>query len=204
VPLIRKPIRHTPAALPELKGLESNSADERWAAARAAPEVPGSSVALVTALRKEPDSRVREAMFTALARIGSPEGVAQLVSLLRSDTASLRTGALGALRTLTRNNHDFLPELLQDSDKDVRILSCELARGLAAEEASVLLGDLLRSEREINVCAAAVDVLSEVGGPTALPALAECARRFANAPFLVFAIQVATERISAQIPRARD
>ena len=204
MPLIRKPTPHTAAARPDLKGLDSHNADDRWAAARAAAEVPGSSAALAAALRKEQDPRVREAIFTALARIGAPEGVAELVRILRCDDAGLRTGALDALRILSRTQHDFLPGLLQDPDADVRILSCELARGLATEEASMLLANLLGTEREINVCAAAVDVLAEVGGDRALPALAECARRFAHTPFLVFAIKVATDRITAQIPRGRD
>lgn len=207
MPLIRKPVARRARSKLDAKGvikqLASNNHKERWAAARAATKVPGSSAALATALRKEPDPRVREALFTALARIAMPESAEELVSLLRSDDAALRTGALDALRILIPTTHGFLPALLRDSDADVRILSCELARGLSAPEATPLLCALLASEREINVCAAVVDVLAEVGEANALAALAECARRFADIPFLVFAIKIATDRISAQSVRAR-
>ena len=68
--------------------------------------------------------------------------------------------------------------LLADPDADIRLLTCELARALPATEATPLLCALLDRDAEPNVCAAAVDVLAEVGGPEALPALARCAERF--------------------------
>ena len=103
-----------------------------------------------------------------------------MLPMLRSDDAALRTGALDALRSSVIATHELLPLLLNDRDVDVRILSCELARGLPSDEASRSLCALLDREVEINVCAAAVEVLAEVGnhygvaGPcalrTALPA----------------------------------
>jgi HEAT repeat protein len=208
VPLVRKPAPPSPPSGPDadavLKGLDAASPEERWAAARAATNVPGSTAALSAALRSEEDPRVREAIFTAVARIGTPESTRELVSLLRSDDAALRAGALDALRTLTRTNHEFLPRLLQDADADVRILSCELARGLSAEEATTLLCALLAAERAVNVCAAAIDVLAEVGTANALATLADCERRFFDVPFLVFAIRTAMDRVCAQFARTRD
>ena len=55
-----------------------------------------------------------------------------------------------------------------------------------------LLGALLERESDVNVCAAAVDVLAEIGDATILPALARCAERFSGEPFLVFAVKVAS------------
>ena len=137
-------------------------------------------------------------MFTSLARIGTPECVAGVLPLLRSDDANLRTGALDALRVMTSSVRDLLPPLLHDSDVDVRILSCELARSLPGEDATHMLCELLANERDVNVCAAAIDVLAEVGNARALPVLAACAHRFPDTPFLAFAIQIATDRIHAQ------
>ena len=60
-----------------------------------------------------------------------------------------------------------------------------------------------RPETEANVCAAAVEVLAEIGGPEALPALARCAsvsRR--SVPRL--RIKVAIDRIGAPPPAPRD
>jgi hypothetical protein len=94
-----------------------------------------------------------------------------------------------------------LPALLADADADVRLLSCELARGLPDEEANRLLCDLLERETEKNVCAAAIEVLAEIGRPEALPSLARCGTRFSGDPFIAFSLKVATERIIAP---ARD
>lgn len=201
MPLIRKPAppsaRPKPSAAEVLAGLGSASHEERWSAARAAADLPDAAAALAAALPQETDRRVRAAMFTSLARIGTHDSIARMVPLLRSDDAALRTGALDALRSSVIATHELLPQLLSDPDGDVRMLSCELARGLTAEEASRTLGALLEREVEINVCAAAVEVLAEVGDHTALPALARCAQRFSGAPFLIFAIKLATDRITA-------
>jgi hypothetical protein len=158
---------------------------------------------MAAALRNEGDSRVREAMFTSLARIGTSESADLLISFLRSDSANLRAGALDALRIMVGKMRDLLPRLLGDRDVDIRILSCELARALPGPEATALLSTLLTGEPEVNVCAAAIDVLTEVGGPAALPALAACAQRFRDSPFLGFAIKTATDRINSQQPPAR-
>lgn len=201
MPLVRKPTRASehsqPGSAEVLAGLGSTSAEERWAAARAAAALPDSAPALAAALPRETDSRVREAMFTSLARIGTREGIAQLLPLLRSDDSALRAGALDALRSSPVAAHEFLPQLLRDPDADVRLLSCELARKLPGEEASRSLCALLAHEPEVNVCAAAIEVLAEVGDQAALPALAHCAQRFPQVPFLGFAIKLATDRIRA-------
>ena len=184
-----------------MAALGSNDADERWSAARAAVHVEGGAAALIRALEGESDANVREAMLTSLARIGSDESVEGLLSLLRSDSANLRTGALDALRSMTGGPRDLLPRLLTDPDVDVRILSCELARGLPGDEATGHLRDLLLREQDVNVCAAAIDVLTEVGTVAALPVLEECRERFPDSPFLGFAIEVATDRITAESNR---
>lgn len=202
MPLIRKPASNKPAPEPTpaevLAALRDGSQQERWAAARAAAQVPGGADALVAALPIEQDVRVREAMFTSLARIGTAQSVSGVIPLLRSDDASLRTGALDALRAMPAAAvRESLPQLLRDADSDVRLLSCEIARRLPAADATALLCELLEDEYEANVCAAAVDVLAEVGDIAALPVLERCAVRFAQTPFLPFAIRTARDRILA-------
>ena len=201
MPLIRKPtqppghLRPGPAEI--LAGLASANPDERWAAARGAGELPDAVPAIAAALAREADPRVREAMFTSLVRIGTRDSVVSVLPLLRSNDSALRTGALDALLSSPIAAHELLAGLLSDPDVDVRILSCELARTLPNEEATRSLCTLLEREREINVCAAAIEVLAEVGDQAALPTLARCAQRFPQVPFLAFAIKLATERITA-------
>ena len=168
---------------------------------RAAAERPDGLALLADALARESDPRVREAIFTGLARLATPESAAVVVPYLRSDDANLRTGAVDALRAMPQACRPHLPALLADSDADVRLLSCELARGLPDEEANRLLCDLLERETEKNVCAAAIEVLAEIGRPEALPSLARCGARFSGDPFIAFSLKVATERIAAP---ARD
>jgi HEAT repeat protein len=207
MPLVRKPTGQSPAPASDASAVLGNlvrgDADERWAAARAAADVPGAVMPSAAALRHEGDSRVREAMFTSLARIGTSESADLLISFLRSESANLRAGALDALRIMMGKMPELLPRLLGDRDMDIRILSCELARALPSPEATALLCALLRGEQEVNVCAAAIDVLTEVGEPAALPVLAACAQRFPDNQFLAFAIRTASERINSQHPSSR-
>jgi HEAT repeat protein len=208
MPLIRKP--STPVAPPAVDALtafdalENGTDDERWAAARAVSRMPGGVAALARAIESERDVRVREAMLTSLARTGSPESVEALLPFVRSDDAQLRTGALDALRATNEGVRPYLPQLLRDRDVDVRLLACELARNLPADEASKFLCELLDAESEPNVCAAAVEVLAEVGGPTALPSLARCAERFRGTPFLDYSIELTAERIRLESTRSRE
>ena len=202
MPLIRKSDKDTrkPESDPAdvLSALSNGNQEERWTAARAAARITGGVDALAIALQSEVDARVREAMFTSLTRIGSPQSVNAIIPLLRVDDASLRIGALDALRAMPGAVRESLPGLLSDSDSDVRILSCEIVRGLPAEEATSILCALLANEPEVNVCAAAIDVLAEVGSAAALPVLDVCAARFQETSFLAFAIKVARDRILAQ------
>jgi hypothetical protein len=62
-------------------------------------------------------------------------------------------------------------------------------------EATRLLCLLIDDEREANVCASAIEVLAEVGGPEALPSLRRCAERFRDTPFILFSIEVTSARI---------
>jgi HEAT repeat protein len=208
MPLIRK--SSTPVAPPSVDAatsfaaLENGTDDERWAAARVVSRMPGGVAALARAMETERDLRVREAILTSLARNGSPESVEALLPFVRSDDAQLRTGALDALRATKERVRPYLRQLLGDRDADVRLLACELARNLPADEASGFLCELLDAETEPNVCAAAVEVLAEVGGPTALPSLARCAERFRGTPFLDYAIELTAERIRLESTRSRE
>jgi len=178
--------------------ITQGSVDERFAAARAAADLPSGLEILRQALAQETEPRVREAIFTSLGRIRTPASAAVVVPCLTSDEPDVRTGALDALRAMPDATAPLLAGLLGDADADIRVLACELVRGQPAEAANYLLAALLTSETEVNVCGAAIDVLAEIGMPASLPALAQCAARFPHEPFLVFAIGMARDRIGSQ------
>ena len=188
------PVRHESDPLAVLV---HGSTDERWGAARVAASLPGGVEALSAALATESDARVRSAMFTSMARLATPACVDAIVPYLRSDDSNLRTGALDALRSMPNAVLPMLPALLNDPDADVRLLTCEIVRGLGTAEATLLLCDVLACEADVNVCAAAVDVLAEIGGPHAVAALQGCADRFPGEAFLGFAIKMAIQRIGS-------
>lgn len=199
MPLIRKPSGE--AAAPPPAGpdeLLNGTDDERWEAARSASTVADSPALIDRALAQERNPRVREAMFTSLALLGTPPAIEVAIRYLRSDDAHVRTEALDALRAMKAATAPFLSALLADADGDVRILACEIARGLPGREANALLTGLLEREFDANVCAAAVEVLAEIGTTEALPALERSAARFQATPFLVFSIKTAADRIRSQ------
>ena len=198
-----QPVSSAPRDLNEVtKALYGGTDDERWAAARAARQLPGCAKALGAALAGESNPRVREAMFTSLAVMATAESIEVLLPFVRSDEAFLRTGALDALHAMKTEVRPYLPRLLGDADADVRLLACELVRNAPSHEATLLLCALLDREVDPNVCACAVDVLAEIGGPDALPALARCLERFREIPFLAFSIKIAADRVRAQNPQA--
>jgi HEAT repeat protein len=176
--------------------LGSADAESRWAAARAlagrSDEVP----VLAAALAAETVPRVREAIMTALMRIGDDASVKIIVPYLRSQDAGLRAAAVDTLQSLPEAIAPLIRTLFGDSDSDVRLLATELTRNMEAREATRLLCDLIEHEQHPNVCAAAIDVLAEVGTSDALPVLERCAVRFAATPFLPFAVSVAIARIT--------
>ena len=197
MPLIRsKPDRAAPGPGTSAPSLAGSSPEERWAAARTASGAADIPL-LAQALAAEGDNRVREAIFTALAKIATAESASAVLPYLRSDEANTRTSALDALRAMAHAVEPHMAALLADDDPDVRLLACDLGRNISDTEGRRLLCALLETEPRADVCAAAVEVLAEIGDMTALPALSRCAIRFPGDPFLGFAIDVAADRLRA-------
>jgi HEAT repeat protein len=208
MPLVRKPPRRPPAAAgvdteAVVRALAGGTDDERWAAARAAADLPASVPALRAALAREQSPAVREALFSALVRIASPQSVEAILPFLRSDDAQVRTNACDALLVVKSAAWPYLPALLRDQDPDVRILACNLVREMPQDEAVGLYCERLDAETEENVCAAVVEGLADIGGADALPALTRCAERFRAMPFLAFTIKIAIDRLRSQTARPR-
>jgi HEAT repeat protein len=187
---------HAPDAVSPISSLGSADAEIRWSAARALAGQPAAVPALAAALAREAVPRVREAIMTALMRVGDAASVQVLLPYLRSQDARLRAAAIETLQALPDAISPFMTSLLADADSDVRLLAAELARNMPAPEATRLLCALIEHETHPNVCAAALDVLAEVGTRDALPVLRGCGERFAGTPFLPFAVSVAIARIS--------
>lgn len=176
--------------------LNSSDAEARWTAARALGGRTDAVAALGAALSAEQIPRVREAILTALVRTGDRGSVLALLPYIRSQDAGQRGAAIEALQSLPEAVLPFMETLLSDDDTDVRLLATELARNLSTKDATRLLCGLLENEPHPNVCAAAIDVLAEVGNRDAVPFLKACAERFSSTPFLPFAVATTIARIS--------
>jgi len=146
----------------------------------------------------EASPSVRAVLFTTLIHLQSPAVAVRLAALLRSDDAPLRNAAIEALQEMPDAFAAHLQELLADDDSDVRIFAVNILGALRHTQAPVWLAGVVRSDPHVNVCAAAVDGLAEVGGLEALADLEDLRRRFDGNAFMEFAIDAAMRRIRGE------
>jgi len=175
---------------------DPDSGARRWAA-RDLADFPEAAEALARRLADETDNSVREVICTALTRIGGAAVVEGVEPLLRSEDANLRNSAIEVLSALPQAVGPRIEALLHDEDVDVRIFAVNLLGELKHPEVPDWLKQVLHSDTHVNVVAAAIEVLAEVGSAKALPALQEARKRFADDPFIGFAADLAQQRIEA-------
>lgn len=186
--------RHVDGLVAQLRG--GDAEQRRWAV-RDLTSHPQAAAALGAQLLVERDAAVREALFLALGTMASDEAVSALLPLLRSEDARLRNGAIEVLSGLPKVVGPRISALLLDADVDVRIFTVNLLGELRHEQVTQWLQQVLLADREVNVVAAAIEVMAETGQPEHIDALRETRRRFADDPFIGFAADVAIERIRA-------
>lgn len=179
---------------PDLNAADSS---RRRRSAEVLSHQEGTEPELLARLEVEDDPSVREALFLALAHQGTEAAAQGLAVFLGDDRAEMRNGALETLRALPEQAAALLPMLRQSADPDVRIFGLLLAADMAGADAMAWVLDLLQDEADANFCAAAVEVLTEAGDEAALPILDALVDRFADEPFLRFAIELAAGRLRA-------
>jgi HEAT repeat protein len=200
VPLIRSP-READEARADVapiddaslrRELASDELEARRAAVRRAAQAGAASL-LAERVPAETDRGVRELLLNALVRMGDPTIIKSMLSLLRGEDAGARNAAVEALRGA---GDAVVPELLiSDPDSDVRILALNALAASGGPTAAKLAASVLARDAHVNVCAAAVDVIIETGGPREAPALRAALDRFPDQPFLAFAVRAALRRI---------
>ena len=166
----------------------------RWAA-RDLMACPGCSLELVTRLQDEAVLSVREIMLTTLVRLGDPAAVAGLVDCLRSDNVALRNEAIEAMKQLPDEVAPLMAGLLGDTDPDVRIFAVNVLESMRHPQVEAWLIGVIQTESQVNVCAAALDVLSEVGTASAREPMQQVKARFADEPYIQFAADLALNRV---------
>ena len=184
-------------------GVELESADAvvRRHAAKEILRCPNAGAALVRRLKCEPEVAVRAAILTALIRLDDPAATAGLADCLRSEDVALRNEAIEALRELASSGDragavpPVLAFLLADPDPDVRIFAVNVMESVTQPEVERWLIEVTENDSHVNVCAAAVDLLCEVGTEAALGPIIRLKARFASQPYIQFAADLALKRI---------
>ncbi len=151
--------------------------------------------ALGEQLMCERDSTVRQSLFTSLSAQPGDEAVNVLLPLLRSEDAELRNGAIEVLAGMPAAVGPRIKALLKDRDVDVRIFTVNLLGDLRHSQVRPWLLEAMHNDAAVNVVAAALEVLAEVGVPEDLPALTQARQRFPDDPFIGFAAEMAAQRI---------
>jgi len=189
-------VEETPPDLGSLiRGLREADAETRRISAKALSAFPEAVHALAGSLELERTKSVREVMLTSLALIGTPEAVAVLLPCLRSDDAHLRNEAIEVLKQLPTTLAPMMEALLKDQDPDVRIFAVNVLESLRHPRVVEWLLDVIENDSHVNVCATALDLLSEVGDESCISSLLRAQERFSNEPYLQFAVRTALDRI---------
>jgi len=175
--------------------LEDASPTARRWAARDLTACPDAAAPLVDRLRREDDTSVREVILTALIRLDDASALGGLVECLRSEDAALRNEVIEAMKLLPGEVAPIMQSLLTDADPDVRIFAVNILESLRHAEVESWLIQVIESEPQVNVCATALDLLSEVGTVSAVDPLLRLKLRFAAEPFIQFAADLALQRI---------
>jgi HEAT repeat protein len=179
-----------------IKELESaDSMARRWAA-RDLSDCGDASDALVSRLKREEDISVREVILSALAYIGDETAVAGLVDCLRSEDALLRNESIEVMKQLPDRVAPIMQSLLVDPDPDVRIFAVNILESLRHPDVETWLIDVIQNDANVNVCATALDLVAEVGSKASAQPLIRLKERFADEPYICFAVEMALKRIA--------
>ncbi len=178
-------------------GLYAAAPSQRRQAARSLAAHPQAAADLCARLGAEPAASVRSVILTSLIAMPSDTVVRFLLPYLRSEDAALRNAVIETLQRMPEMLGPHIRSLLEDNDSDVRIFAVNVLAALAHAQAPRWLEVVLRCDPHVNVCAAAVDGLAEMGDRASRPALAALPARFPDEPFIAFAVQAALARIGA-------
>jgi HEAT repeat protein len=175
--------------------LEDADATVRRHAARDLLHCQDAAAALVSRLKREQDTAVREAILTTLLRLDDPSVAVGLADCLRIEDAALRNDAIETMKWLGSEAVPLLRSLLADPDPDIRIFVVNILNSERYPEVENWLIEVIEQDPHVNVCATAVDVLCEVGTEAAIDPLLRLKARFASEAYIQFAASLALKRI---------
>ena len=144
----------------------------------------------------ESDPFLRETALTHLARLDGAFAAQALVAMLRTDDVALRNAAIDTLGYVGERALDALAGVLRDGDADLRIYGLTALERIDDRRAAELALKAALEDGDVNVCAAALDVVAQCGGREMAGALDRVAARFPEVPYLAFAARAAQQRLA--------
>ena len=175
--------------------LEAADASVRRDAVRAISGCADAVGVLIDHLRRETNTSVREVILTTLVRLNDPSVGPGLANLLRSEDAALRNEVIESLQQMGDAVAPLLDALITDPDPDVRIFVINILDSEHCSNVEARLIAVITHDAHVNVCAAAVDLLCEVGSEAAIEPLAHLKSRFPSEAYIQFAVDLALKRI---------
>jgi HEAT repeat protein len=175
--------------------LEDSDATVRRHAAQNITSCRDAAAALVSRLKREENTAVREAILNTLLRLHDSSIGSGLADCLRSEDAALRNDVIETFKQLGDEVAPILRSLLADSDPDVRIFVVNILNSERHPDVERWLIEVIGRDTHVNVCATAVDLLCEVGTEAAIDPLLHLKARFAHEAYIQFAADLALKRI---------
>jgi hypothetical protein len=201
MPLIRSQVREV--AVPQAplgsdrpleEQLRSADTSVRLEAVRRAARA-GDVDLLVGTLKSEGGSLVREAILTSLARLADARAIAALSQLIGDEDPWLRNGVIETLSSMGDEVVDCLAPMLDSEDHHIRIYVLTVLRMIKNPRAAMVALKTAQCDANVNVCAAALEVVAASGSPDLIRQLRLVPDRFPNQPYLAFAARAALSRI---------
>lgn len=115
---------------------------------------------LIRLLRSDADNSVRQAAFSALGAIDSPDAARAMAAMLDEPDQALRTGALAAIAARPDHAALLLEPLGHNADPEVRGFAVLLAAGLPGQRGADFLIALAARETDAQVCARLAEALA--------------------------------------------
>jgi HEAT repeat protein len=175
--------------------LEHSDATVRRHAAQKITTCCDAAAALISRLKREENTAVREAILNSLLHLHDPSISNSLADCLRSEDAALRNDVIDAFKQMGDDGAPILRSLLADPDPDVHILAVNILNSEHYPDAEQRLIEVIERDAHVNVCATAVDLLCEVGTQAAIDPLLRLKARFAHEAYIQFAADLALKRI---------
>jgi len=181
--------------------LKTGDENERLHAALAMGAYPASATLLVEQLPRETAISVRRAILDTLMRLDAPAAIRGLTDYLRCEHVALRNEVIEVLRALGARGDrgsamaPVLTTLLADPDPDLRIFAVNILESVRHPHVEQWLIDAIERDQQVNVCAAALDLLCKMGTEAATEPLLRLKARFPSEAYIQFAADLALQRI---------